>query len=521
MYYAHFGLTQPPFRITPNTEFFYGGGNRGPILEALIYAISQGEGIIKVTGEVGSGKTMLCNMLQSRLPPTVETAYIANPSVSPEEIVHAVALELHLKPPRDAGHLELMQMIHAHLLERHAAGKQVVMFVEESQSMPIATLEEIRLLSNLETANSKLLQIVLFGQPELEDNLRQTHIRQLRERITHSFRLSPLKTSEIGDYLSFRLRAAGYRGPDLFSASVINAMAKASGGLTRRINLIADKAMLAAFAENTHTIKLKHIKAAVRDSEFSHYEPPQPRVRVSFVLAAFGIGALLGVGILAFIQNLQQAPTSVVEPVATQSAPASTPAIAPPPVENPPASAVPAPAAAAAAPTPAPVAQTTPIAPAAAPRPAVKSAAQDAPPAAAVKPEITSNKQEPAVTTPAPTAKPVAAGEVVEQRLRATTEWLAKPGNNAFTIQLLGADNQQQLKNHLNVITKYIEINDIFVYRTLAKQKPSMTVLYGSFTDRRAAQEALKQLPAALRANKPIVRTAQGIRAEIAQHQSQ
>ena len=183
MYYAHFGLTQPPFRITPNTEFFFGGGNRGPILEALIYAISQGEGIIKVTGEVGSGKTMLCNMLQSRLPPTVETAYIANPSVSPEEIVQAVALELHLKPPRDAGHLEVMQLIHEHLLERHASGRQVVMFVEESQSMPIATLEEIRLLSNLETANSKLLQIVLFGQPELEDNLRQTHIRQLRERM--------------------------------------------------------------------------------------------------------------------------------------------------------------------------------------------------------------------------------------------------------------------------------------------------------------------------------------------------
>jgi MSHA biogenesis protein MshM len=202
MYYSHFGLTQPPFRITPNTEFFFSGGNRGPILEALIYAISQGEGIVKVTGEVGSGKTMLCNMLQSRLPANVETVYIANPSVSPEEIIHAVALELHLKPPRDAGHLELMQLIHAHLLERHAEGKQVVMFVEESQSMPIATLEEIRLLSNLETAHSKLLQIVLFGQPELEDNLRGMNIRQLRERITHSFRLSPLKQNEIGEYLS-------------------------------------------------------------------------------------------------------------------------------------------------------------------------------------------------------------------------------------------------------------------------------------------------------------------------------
>ena len=110
-----------------------------------------------------------------------------------------------------------MQMINAHLLERHAAGKQVVMFVEESQTMPLATLEEIRLLSNLETAHSKLLQIVLFGQPELEENLRQPQIRQLRERITHSFRLSPLKPDEIRDYLNFRLRAAGYRGPDIFT----------------------------------------------------------------------------------------------------------------------------------------------------------------------------------------------------------------------------------------------------------------------------------------------------------------
>ena len=215
MYYTHFGLAQPPFRITPDTGFFYSGGNRGPILETLMYAIGQGEGIIKVTGEVGSGKTMLCSMLQSRLPANVETVYLANPSVSPEEILHAIALELQLKPPRDASRLEVMQMLHGHLLERHAQGKQVVMFVEESQSMPISTLEEIRLLSNLETAHAKLLQIVLFGQPELDDNLRQPHIRQLRERITHSFRLNPLKPGEIRDYLNFRLRAAGYCGPDL------------------------------------------------------------------------------------------------------------------------------------------------------------------------------------------------------------------------------------------------------------------------------------------------------------------
>src|SRR5688572_26266073 len=338
MYYGHFGLDQAPFRITPNTEFFFGGGNRGPILEALIYAISQGEGIIKVTGEVGSGKTMLCSMLQSRLPPHVETVYLANPSVSPDEILHAIALELHLKPSREAGQLEVMQTIHDHLLERHAQGKQVVMFVEESQSMPIATLEEIRLLSNLETANGKLLQIVLFGQPELEDNLRQPQIRQLRERITHSFRLSPLKPEEVRAYLNFRLRAAGYRGPDLFSSTIVNAIGKASEGLTRRINLIADKALLAAFSDNTHTIRLKHVKAAVRDSEFSNYEPPHPHVKLGFALLMFALGTGLGIALLASFQafrgdaEIAQRPAALLPPStrpATVDAPMAPAAPAP------------------------------------------------------------------------------------------------------------------------------------------------------------------------------------------------
>ena len=501
MYYTHFGLTQPPFRITPDTDFFFGGGNRGPILEALVYAISQGEGIIKVTGEVGSGKTMLCNMLQSRLPENVETAYIANPSVSPDEIVQAIALELHLKPARDAGHLDLMQLIHAHLLERHAAGKQVVMFVEESQSMPIATLEEIRLLSNLETASSKLLQIVLFGQPELDDNLRQTNIRQLRERITHSFRLSPLKTGEIGDYLNFRLRAAGYRGPDLFSAAVINAMAKASGGLSRRVNLIADKALLAAFAENTHTVNRQHVKAAIRDCEFSHYESPAAGRGPVFIALALGIGALLGIGLLSLVQHFQRAPTSAEsvggEPSYSKIGP-ETAAVTPPLSTH----------------------ATTP--------PSTTPATNSEPPSvAAPTTDIGANKS--AEKIPKPSEKPPAApsptaqvsnDNLIQTRLRAGTEWLASAGNNALTIQLLGADNPQQLKNHLNVIAKYVEINEVFVYRTMAKQKPSMTVSYGSFADRGAAQEALNQLPPALRATKPILRTAQGIRTEIAQNQS-
>ena len=513
MYYSHFGLTQPPFRITPNTEFFYSGGNRGPILEALIYAISQGEGIVKVTGEVGSGKTMLCSMLQSRLPSNVETVYIANPSVSPEEILHAIALEMHLKPPREAGHLELMQTIHAHLLERHAQDKQVVMFVEESQSMPIATLEEIRLLSNLETAHNKLLQIVLFGQPELEDNLRQPQIRQLRDRITHSFRLSPLKHDEIRDYLNFRMRAAGYRGPDLFSRSLIKTIAKASHGLTRRINLLADKALLAAFAENTHTVSLKHVKAAVRDSEFSDYEPPQPRFKLGLALSFLAIGAGLGIVLLALFQGYQ----GRVSPPA-------------PATNVPPSTRMPSEPAAAVVPAPATTDSTkSPEQTKSPPSTAPNSSTAAAKGGAETNTRPSSDREKQAAEPAQPIRKPdtsivgtdlqesAPSGDPLQIRLAATESWLKHQDKNTYSIQLLGADNPQQLKHHLNVISKYVEINDIFVYRTVAKQKPSLTVLYGTFNDRAAARDALAQLPAPLRAYKPLLRSVQGIRAEIAQ----
>ncbi len=239
------------------------------MLDALVYAISSGEGIIKVVGEVGSGKTMLCRMLQKVLPENIESIYLAIPSVAPEDVLHAIAFELQLKLPKNVDRLKVMQLLQTYLLKRHAEGKQVVIFVEEAQAMPIATLEEIRLLSNLETKQDKLLQIVLFGQPELDENLNQSHIRQLRERITHSFTLGPLKTQDVGDYLIFRLRAAGYFGPHLFTEQAIKKLSAVSQGLVRRINILAEKSLLAAYAENVHQVTIKHVKAAIQDSEFA------------------------------------------------------------------------------------------------------------------------------------------------------------------------------------------------------------------------------------------------------------
>ena len=178
MYLEHYGLDRQPFKITPDTSMFYEGSKRGAALEALIYAISSGEGIIKVVGEVGSGKTMLCRMLEVKLSDIVDVVYIANPSLSPDNILHVIAHELHLDVRNDESKLDVMQKLQVYLLRKHADNRQVVVFVEEAQSMPVETLEEIRLLSNLETDQHKLLQMVLFGQPELDDKLAQPQIRQ-------------------------------------------------------------------------------------------------------------------------------------------------------------------------------------------------------------------------------------------------------------------------------------------------------------------------------------------------------
>jgi len=268
MYYDYFGLKQAPFKITPDTSLFFPGGDRGAILDALIYAIISGEGIVKLVGEVGSGKTTLCRMLEKELPANVEIVYLANPSLSPDNILHAIAFELDLKVQAEDSRLKVMQELQNYLLERHAENKQIVVFVEEAQSMPIATLEEIRLLSNLETAQNKLLQIVIFGQPELDTMISKPEIRQLKERITYSFYLSPFKFDDVKDYINSRLRSCGYRSVDLFNEKAIKTISKYSNGLLRRINILSDKALLACYADNANVVTVKHVRLAARETEF-------------------------------------------------------------------------------------------------------------------------------------------------------------------------------------------------------------------------------------------------------------
>ena len=307
MYLEYFSLQRHPFRITPDPSLFFPGGThgRGVVLDALVYGITSGEGILKVVGEVGSGKTMLCRMLEERLPKSVEIVYLANPSLSARDIVYAIAIELGLDVDAATDRLLVMHKLQEYLLRRHGEGGSVVVFIEEAQSMPLETLEEVRLLSNLETHRHKLMQIVLFGQPELDRKLEQKSIRQLRERITHSFQLDPLSVGQIQEYLHFRLQSAGCPWPQLFSTQAEVLLAKASTGLTRRINILADKALLASYAdpatrpeprngsgEIQPMVLARHVKIAIADSGYKNYGGSQLPFWLGYMAAAVG-GALL------------------------------------------------------------------------------------------------------------------------------------------------------------------------------------------------------------------------------------
>ena len=332
MYLQHFGLDQHPFRITPNTAFFFSGANRGATLEALQFALLQQEGIVKVTGEVGAGKTMLCRMLLAHLPDTVDTLFLANPSLGPEDLLRQIASELGIGDPGSNAGAVLLAIQQA-LIERFARGRRVIALADEAHAMPIASLEQIRLLSNLETANQKLLQIVLFGQPELDEMLAGRAMRQLKDRITQHFRLSPLGASEVARYLDYRLRAAGYRGPELFAAAAVRLLTRASTGLSRRINILADKALLAVFAEGTHQVRPKHVRAAVSDSEY-----PLPRNRPALALG-LALTAAVVAGSWYVLERRDTlaaayAPADPIPAAPIQSAP-PTPVTEPPPGEAP------------------------------------------------------------------------------------------------------------------------------------------------------------------------------------------
>jgi len=296
MYLQFFGLKAAPFRITPDTDFWFPGAQRGEILDALIYALSHGEGLIKVVGEIGSGKTMLLRMLLTRLPAMVDSLYLANPTLSPDEILAALLTDLDSDPAPGSSRQAMLEQLNRLLLDKHRQGRRVVVLVEEAQGMTLESLEFLRLLTNLETARDKLLQIILFGQPELDELLANPRIRQFKDRITLSLHLEPLPAETVPAYLQTRLAAAGYCGPDLFNAKTIQAITRFSSGLGRRINILADKTLLAAYGDQTHNLSLAHVEAAANDAELAL---PPARHKINWVWVMAGLAA--GLGLMAYL----------------------------------------------------------------------------------------------------------------------------------------------------------------------------------------------------------------------------
>lgn len=267
MYLYHFGLTELPFTLTPNTSFFLALEPHNEALAVLMTALKTGEGFIKVIGEVGTGKTLLCRKLLNEIPEHFVTAYIPNPYLNPDELRRAVAIELGVKQAQRMSAQLLTQRIQNRLLELHAKGHSVVLILDEAQALPEESLEALRLFTNLETETRKLLQVVLFAQPELDQRLAQTEFRQLRQRITFSYQLRAMKAEEVQQYVQHRLQVAGYKGATLFSASICKKITKASQGIPRLVNIICHKMLMLSYGQGNYQMTKKQLAAAIKDTE--------------------------------------------------------------------------------------------------------------------------------------------------------------------------------------------------------------------------------------------------------------
>jgi MSHA biogenesis protein MshM len=291
MYTAHFGLRELPFGITPDTSFFFGSPHSQEALNTLLVAARTGEGFIKITGEVGTGKTLLCRKFMATLGPEFVTAYIPNPYLEPRTLMLALADELEVAYDKDADQHQVLKAITHRLLQLAGDDKRVLLCLDEAQAMPVETLEALRLLTNLETEKRKLLQIVLFGQPELNRKLELQSIRQLAQRITFHYHLGPLSRDDLDYYVAHRLRVAGYDGARLFSRGAVARLYAASGGVPRLVNILAHKSMMLSYGQGRQQVARAHVSAAARDTLATSRRRVWPWAVLSAGLVAAAAGA--------------------------------------------------------------------------------------------------------------------------------------------------------------------------------------------------------------------------------------
>jgi general secretion pathway protein A len=266
VYLEYYGLKEPPFNITPNPRFLFFSAKHREAFNHLLFGIRERKGFVQLTGEVGAGKTTLCRALLEELGPSFSTALILNPVLDADQLIKAIAMELSL-PVKGLDRLETVAEINRFLLQQVEHGKDTVLIIDEAQNLTRELLEQVRLLSNLETDERKLLQIVLMGQPELRDRLNEHSLRQLRQRITIRYHLNPLRRNEIGLYVQHRLQVSGANGAPYFTPPALWRIYQYSKGIPRLINAICDKCLLAGYVAQKDRIDFRMVGRAKRELE--------------------------------------------------------------------------------------------------------------------------------------------------------------------------------------------------------------------------------------------------------------
>lgn len=294
MYTDHFGMQELPFTLTPNTHFFLAMPSHQEALNLVLVALSGGDGFIKVVGEVGTGKTMVCRMLLNQLETEgYQTAYMPNPHLSPAALRRHFAEEIGVDNVGSLDEVGLMSAIQHRLIELAQGEHPLVLLVDEAQAMPEESIEALRLLTNLETESRKLFQVVLFGQPELDDLLAKASLRQLKQRITFSCRIRPITEEAVEPYLQQRVTRAGYSGLKLFRPSAARLIHQASNGIPRVMNILAHKALMVAYGKGDHQINPLHVKRAILDTETVSMPPSKAAWWLTATIMALATGSLL------------------------------------------------------------------------------------------------------------------------------------------------------------------------------------------------------------------------------------
>lgn len=487
MYCEFFGLKTAPFRVTPDTSLFYAGGEREALLNAIVYAISHGDGMVKVVGEVGSGKTMLTRMLEKQLPDSVTIIYLPNPSLAAKDLVfaigHELGLEVGLEQESNQTKTHALLAIQNKLLELHAGNQRVVVFIDEAQCMPLDTLEELRLLTNLETETDKLLQLVLFGQPELDEHLSHPSVRQIKERIIHNLYLKPFSQAEVAEYLAFRLHKAGYNGSPLFSRSALKALAKHSDGLPRRLSILADKSILAAFAVQLRTVSKAHVRIAYGDNNDKY---PSRRTAWS---AWFGLAAILlmlCIGLFVLNQksdipfiNISSTNSNVVATTQPINAKKNTP--------------------------PSNITDSTTILTT---QPDTTKAIAAEQKKDSLLQQAHTQSQQPQAKDDLPDTTTSLNTPLLNQVLSKTEAWLNNPEDKVYTIQIMStqAKDTDELEEFLRRYTGQPIEKQLFIQSVTKNNETLYAVTFGGFIRFDTAKKQLEELPEAMKRFRPYIK---------------